>query len=618
MTFLFWLLFFSISFLSVFTSLISKNGESIQILLAPLLCVLLYFVSQNKQTEKVFLSLHKKNTKQFLFLILGSILIWLLNAIPIFNIYELTSDFPFRIPSKDSVFYGRLSERLLISDYESYFAFHNDTPAVLGTSPYHFFELWLSAFFSKIFSISGFLAYSLITLPLLQICVWIGFLATYEQVNHKKTSFITFVWALGLLFLCGVYFPFYYNIKGFQATYWLTNTIFTGLSEHYFFWIAAFLCFQQKKYRASVWVIFMIPIVSLTLWAACWTGLFSIGIVLFYQNKTAFLKKYKVEITSFFLLPIGYLLFYYLTQSSQSVANTDVSFLALSTSKMGLFGVIKEITIYLFGFFVIYIPFLILLFRVLKPSFILPSFRFLQTKSVVRIYPQIILLLFFMGGILGGIIFYLLLPFHSERFQFLRNFILPFIQISLIYFFIIKQNYLNVKVKVAFIVLLLYGFGFTLHWFWKEIYLQQEHSQIYLNEIGKQKKLERGAVWYEKQDYATRLSFNRVESYEIEGEYLAFKTGIKRIYNLNLACIEPESKIYFMPIQTDVFAVWLHENNPESENICNDSLKWIFIEEHNLDFLILGKNVHIPTNIQTKIKFKVKDNLSGEVFLRLK
>lgn len=182
MIFLFWLLFFSISFLSVFTSLISKNGESIQVFLLPLLVGLLYFVSNDKKIKNNFLSFPKNNSKQFLFLILGSILIWILNAIPVLNIFELTSEFPFRIPSKDSVFYARLSERLLTSDYESFFAFHNDTPAVLGTSPYHFFELWLTAFFSRLFSISGFLAYSLITLPLLQITVWIGFLSIYQNL----------------------------------------------------------------------------------------------------------------------------------------------------------------------------------------------------------------------------------------------------------------------------------------------------------------------------------------------------------------------------------------------------------------------------------------------------
>ncbi|WP_375559414.1 hypothetical protein ACE193_16970 [Bernardetia sp. OM2101] len=620
MTFLFWFLFFTISFLSVLTSLLSKNGESIQVFLFPILCGVLYFVIQSNYVKNGFLLFQKNNLKKFLLLILGSILIWLLNAVFVFNIFELTSTFPFRIPSKDSVFYARLSERLLTSEYESFFAFHNDTPAVLGTSPYHFFELWLTAFFSKLFAISGYLAYSLITLPLLQICVWVGFLSIYERFNLEKNtsqpSFSAFAWCVALLFLGGIYFPFYQYSSLFSATYWLSNTIFTGLSEHYFFWVAAFIFYSYKNYRAIIWVVFTLVFVSPTLWASCWAGLFVVGVVLFYQKKIEFLKKYKLESVLFFLLPLCYLGFYHFTKSEQNVADESISVLLLSQSSSTFFRFFKQVTLYAFNFVLIFIPFVFIFYN-----------EFLQvTKKIIKpiknnkitFQPIQIIFLFFVGATLGAIFFYLLLPFHIEKFQFLRNFILPFVQVGLIYFFIKLKNNLNNKVKVLFSFLLLYQFVFTLHWFWRETYLQQEHSQEYLNEIGKQENLEIGAVWYEKEDYEARLVFNRIESFEIEGEYLAFKTGIKRIYNLNMACVETEKEPSFMTIEADVFAIWLRENNPKKEIVCTDSLKTIFIKEYNLDFLILGQNVSIPTQLQSKIKFQIQDKKSGEVFLRLK
>jgi len=562
MTFLFWLLFFSISFLSVFTSLISKNGESIQVFLFPLLCVIMYFVyqSEKNKTEKTSnnsLFFEKISVKTSLILILGSSVIWLLNAFPVFNIYELTSTFPFRIPSKDSVFYSRLSERLLLSDYESFFAFHNDTPAVLGTSPYHFFELWLTALFSKLFSISGFLAYSLITVPLLQISVWIGFIAIYERFNlqkeEKKLPFSSFVWCLGLLFLGGIYFPFYQYSKFFSATYWLSNTIFTGLSEHYFFWTAALIFYSSKNYRAISWVIFSLVFVSPTLWASCWAGLFVVGIVLFYQNKIEFWRKYKLEIILFVLLPLCYLGFYHFTKSKQNIADQSVSVLLLSQSSSTFFRFLKQVILYSFNFVLIFIPFVLLFYNEFLKVIKKISNPINENKTVFQ--PIFIVFLFFVGSTLGSIFFYLLLPFHIEKFQFLRNFILPFVHISLIYLFIKNKNNLNYKVKIAFVFLLLYQFGFTLHWFWRETHLQQEHNQEYLNEIGKQKNLQLGAVWYEKEDYKARLVFNRIESFELEGEYLAFKTGIKQIYNLNMACLEYEKEPSFMTIEADVFAV---------------------------------------------------------------
>jgi hypothetical protein len=620
MTFIFWLLFFTISFLSVFTSLVSKNGISIQVFLLPLLCVLLCFVIQSNKAKITSLFFEKNTLKKFLFLFLGSVLIWLLNAIFVFNIFELTSEFPFRIPSKDSVFYARLSERLLISEYESFFAFHNDTPAVLGTSPYHFFELWITAFFSKIFAISGYLAYSLITLPLLQICVWTGFLSIYERFNLQKntsiTSFSGFAWCFSLLFLGGIYFPFYHYNKLFSATYWLSNTIFTGFSEHYFFWTAAIILYSYKNYRATIWIIFSLVFVSPTLWASCWAGLFCVGIALFYQNKIVFLKKSKLEIILFFLLPLCYVGFYHFTKSNQNIADESISILLLSQSNSTFFRFFKQVVLYSFNFVLIFFPFLLLFCKE-----ILKLIRNIITNLILNtnnLQPTSVVGIFFFGATLGAIFFYLLLPFHVEKFQFIRNFILPFVQVSIIYFFIKNKSNLNNKVKLIFALLLLYQFGFTLHWFWRETYLQQEHSQEYLNKIGKQKRLRRGAVWYQHDDYVTRLVFNRIESYEIEGEYLAFKTGIGRIYNLNMICVETEKEPSFMTIEADVFAIWLRENNPKKEIICTDSLKTLFIEQHNLDFLILGKGISIPKKIQSKIKFQVQDSQSGEVFLRLK
>jgi len=174
MTFLFWLLFFSISFLSVFTAVFFKNGQTIQIILFCLLIFATYFVFQSKENNinlrKIKLNYFFKKKNYLFILVLGSILIWLLNAIFVFDnsvIFDEKNDFIFLIPSKDAFFYGRLSEKLLTSSFETVFVFQQDLPSVLGTSPYHYFEFWISAFFVKIFSVSGYIAYSLFTIPLL-------------------------------------------------------------------------------------------------------------------------------------------------------------------------------------------------------------------------------------------------------------------------------------------------------------------------------------------------------------------------------------------------------------------------------------------------------------------
>ena len=625
MTFLFWLLFFSISFLSVFASFFFKNGQTIQIIMIPLLFFSIYFVSQS--VEKLTSNCFFKEKKYILILLLGSILIWFLNAAFVFDIsaiFDAKNDFNFRIPSKDSFFYGRLSEKLLTSSYETVFAFHQDSKAVLGTTPYHYFELWLSAFFSKIFSVSGYIAYSLFTIPLLQVCVWVGIMAIFEQKKREKISLATFIYSFALLFLGGIYLPFYSDVKGFQSTYWLINTLFTGLSEHYFFWIAVFLSFQKKNYRACVWIIFMIPIISPTLWAACWTGLFFIISFLFYQQKTLFLQKYKLELIAFFVIPFFYFLFYYLTQSSQSVASSEVSILALSESEINLATIFKEIAIYLFGFFVIYIPFLCLFYSEIKNYFIK------NINLPLLLSPPTAFLLFFMGGVLGGIFFYFLFPFHQERFQFLRNFILPSVQISLIYIFVMKQDYLNYKVKIVFLILLCYGFAFTLHWFLKEIEPNQIYSQNYLNNIEREliqkKELKQGAIFHSTNYYDDKILFNRNENFEIEGRYLAFKKGLEHFYNLDMACINYEDRTTPSFSETDIFAVWVKyrmQNKIEIENrneklMCNDSLKWLFVKEKQLDFVVIGKNVSIPLEFQSKIQFQVQDSKSGEVYLKLK
>ncbi|WP_291726118.1 hypothetical protein [Bernardetia sp.] len=603
MTFIFWLLFFGISFLSILTSIFCKTGQTIQLLLVPSLFFSIYFVIQSFGKHQRNVSFSK--TRELLFLVSGSVLIWLLNASFVFDIsaiFNAEQSFKFLIPSKDSFFYGRLSEKLLTSSYETIFLFHEDFPSVLGTTPYHYFEFWLSAFFVKVFSVSGYVAYSLFTLPLLQICAWIGILAIFEQVRRQKLSSTIFLWSFALLFVGGIYLPFYNELKGFQSTYWLANTIFTGLSEHYFFWIAIFLAYQNKNYKTSVWIIFMLPIASPTLWAACWGGVFFIGIFLWVKEKSSFLKTNSLEILAFFLLPVCYFLFYYFTKSSENVADASTTVFAFLKSGRSILEVFKEVILYLFSFLVIYFPFLLLLYTGFKKN----------NRTTI-------LLVFLLGGLLGGVVLYFLLPLHQERFQFLRNFILPFVQVSLIYLIINLKNILNYKVKGIFIILLCYGFGFTLHWFWKETQPHQVYSSAYLDVLEKElienNKLKRGSIFHSDSYYDDKKLFNRNENFEIEGRYLAFKKDLERFYNLDMACLIENEKVtvnHF--INTDIFAKWLIKRNQE----CSDSLKWLFVEEQQLDFVIIGKDVVIPNNIQSKTAFQAKDSKSGEIFLKLK
>jgi len=233
-------------------------------------------------------------------------------------------------------------------------------------------------------------------------------------------------------------------------------------------------------------------------------------------------------------------------------------------------------------------------------------------------------LLFFGGAVLGGIVFYFLFPFHSERFQFLRNFILPFVQVSLIYFFIIKQNNLNRKIKIVFVILLFYGFGFTIHWFLKETQPNQMYSKIYLNSIEKEliqkEELKRGAIFHSSNYYTDKVLFNRNENFELEGRYLAFKKGLERLYNLDMVCINYQDSSSFS--QTDIFAIWLKnkidKKTINEKKVCTDSSKWLFVEEQKLDFVIIDKKVFIPISLKSKIKFQVQDKLSGEIFVRLR
>lgn len=83
-----------------------------------------------------------------------------------------------RVPHPDAVFFGFLGDSLLSTGQESIFPYASRySDHLAGTTPYHYFEIWLAAAWARLFGRPAVEAYLLIVIPLLATLAVLGFWA---------------------------------------------------------------------------------------------------------------------------------------------------------------------------------------------------------------------------------------------------------------------------------------------------------------------------------------------------------------------------------------------------------------------------------------------------------
>ena len=190
-----------VSIVSFFAILQTSFNSSL--LVIPLIGFL--FIIKNKG-----LQIPKISVKQYDFKLIGC-----LSIIAFTYFLYLLTHFSTNIylPFMDVIFYGRASEVMLSKGIENTKLYNVFELGNSDASMYHFFELWLTSFYSWIQGAPGLISYYIATMPVLLTIIIIGYLALFE--NFLKLNLVVIFICCGLVFLTG--FPFTHILKQFLS-----------------------------------------------------------------------------------------------------------------------------------------------------------------------------------------------------------------------------------------------------------------------------------------------------------------------------------------------------------------------------------------------------------------
>ena len=238
-------------------SLFKTTGQTIQIVFLPIICFLFYEYRYHLSSTKIKDILHIQPSFLNIFfnIIIGSILILGWNYA--FTLNEVTVS--------DHVFYSRISSYIYLSGQENEYHIANALGEEFwGTSPYHYFELWLNAGITALFGGLSIINFLLYASSLLVFTVYLGFLAIWERFG--KLDWVGLICCNLGLYLGGFIFGYIFNIDfliGYEFVsypFMLYNTV--KFSVFYIFATASILCFLYNYKMSGFLLLLILPVVS--------------------------------------------------------------------------------------------------------------------------------------------------------------------------------------------------------------------------------------------------------------------------------------------------------------------------------------------------------------------
>ncbi len=243
-------------------SLIRSGGKTILVLQIP---VLIFILGYTRKASLRF----KFEMKEF-------VSDWLLGVISFLPIFVFSAWFyfdwtngSFKSLFIDAYYYADFTNSLKLFGSESkfyemnYFFSENRNMLV----PYHYPELWLTAFVSFFSGISHVSSYSLVVTPLLISISFIGIMSLFEGiigVNAIKAYLIGFF----CLFFSGLYLKYYENGIFLDYYHWSESSLLCRATPKvafvYIFLFLAFKLLWEEKFLYAMLVLCLIPSFSIT------------------------------------------------------------------------------------------------------------------------------------------------------------------------------------------------------------------------------------------------------------------------------------------------------------------------------------------------------------------
>jgi hypothetical protein len=514
--------------------------------------------------------------------------------------------------STDLYFYGEIST-FLAKGYENIYGVINtmNVQEFPTASPYHYFDIWFTSFFSSLFSLSDSKVLLLVTYPVLLTGYLSGIFAIAKKYVEKLTIYHYLLIPL-FLFIGPVIVVHYNSI--FETGIIIFENIgffdyilpfsFFG-QKHLVFYIISVLFFNlflNGNKKEAFLVLCFAPVVNIGLFPGVIGGFFLYQLI-FYKN----LNVLKKPLLPFFLLLILIPLFYFLMNLGKDSSRISEEFLYSFRSHLNLNGEIIRFILRI----VIAVCWLILLYLVYVLLFLFTPFKILKSEFNVPV-------------LLGGcfcMVAVLTRPFlvNFDGAQFLV-YLLPFINCTFVIIVLYSLSKSKYKILVLSMFLVIVSFNVVMIGktsYQKNDSLQELYSTEYLSQVTKylDSKNPKNTNYGYLLDSAIRKNIPPGFWYaQMPMDWVKLK-NFHNCYSLNFPFDQHDVK----SISASSYAnhQFLLSEKHMSENKFYDQLT-TFIHQYQIRFVVSDNQPFTDAFKQEYVSREIVDSFSGEIFYIMK
>lgn len=552
-----------------------------------LLIFLVWLISNNWESV-----LHSKVNYRGLILVLAlALVLFLLRLSVIYN----SNIGHLNIPHNDILHYLSISESLNLFGQENIYKFKNGLfPDFHGITPYHYFDLWLNASVVSIFGLKSFMAWELITGPVLLSLLAVGFISLYESQSELGLKGILF--SFGFLFYGGL------PIEIRSLSIWTINPfLFWKGIVVYLFFILFILFFYSKRRYLAIGSLLTLSWLFPTAAPGIYIGLcFYFAYMLYRRDKS---WNYVQIFSLIFVSALSYFIFFKIF-GSRGIPQAYQSFLSFETTQVYL--AIKSYASQLITIVVRYVLPLCLLF--------------LFDKSLLKRFStsekQVLSILLATG--VSGLLFSGFFKDSVIASQFGLNILAPgLIIVSFFAFQKVLDSGNEGNYRKAFIILLLIvstGLSLISNFYSKPSRIEA-YSKEYLDAVENHTSFMKNKVGAFVADsvFFTGSILNKNEDYHYPGKYLKVLGSNFFLFN-----IAPETVAYQIEIESEkhfsdnsTFQVIKKKLNP---SLSNDSVRILLMELNQPEFIVATSKSKLPSSLSYFLADSIVDSKSGEKF----
>lgn len=600
----------------VLYSIYQTKGKTINVFFVFIPIYYYFFLKRPQQTF-----CNKIKIFDILYFIRKDLIILFFLCLPFYflQVYSLFSLSGYIIPHIDSLYYSEIINTLNYFGIEKKeFAFNILLPNTFnGIEPYHYYELWVAAFASKIFNQAAIYSLLLITYPILSSIVFIGLVAIWE--NFSKITIWTYLIVSLLLFTDGAYVAYLNNIP-IVGGYVFWTSILSILGYKYvtsYIFILFFLLLYIKEKKEFAFIsLACLMIVSIGITPGLFVGI--IGFLLLNKYHTTFIEKEKLRILTFYILySISYFLFYWgLNHFSNSLNHITENGTSIVFSD---FFNLKHIK-YVYGMMmyrfirclILYIPYIISVFIL---------YRTVIKKNNTII--QLIILVMLIN--IAGLASYGCMVNNLNSAQlfintftlttFLINFILIF---GIIQLFQLRNIYFKKTLWGALSIVIIINIMnvFNIYLFNKtelKVEYSKEYIKTVLSEIDTKSTILYGGFYSAKDQ--------RFYSIIKPGRFILFSEGYKNIINLNSYNLFQNCTLLDKPsislLKQSEFYLFVKDQIQKQKFKSYEKSQIDFIDKFHISYIFVSKGVYISSNLKLRLKLIILDSLTGEQFYKV-